>query len=643
MTTLVDGFGQAVEVSWRVTPLLAAFFLVRFGLRRLVAPRWIFAGWLLLAGLCLFPWRLPVAWHPLAERPQSAPAAAEMAEFQVNDRRPFGLSKAGPSVALRAVPIASPAPAPQARPEMARLTVWGSTVLAPASWVRTAALVWGVGVGLFLLFRVTSWARLRVELRRTRRPADPALIELVGQVAAETGLRRLPEVVVTPLVQTPAVFGCWRPTLLMPPGFAERVTVAELRWVIRHELAHLWRRDLLAQAWLQLALAVHWFNPLVWLAVRTARYDCELACDDLVLRRHARNAEERVAYGQTLLAVLGGIRRLPRLPAAVGIVENQKQFMRRIVRIAEPRQASWWRAACGVLILASVAVAGGTQPGAVAPAAKPPAGAVEADRMPDVSDLLTKADEVEPPRAPTFELCGVGRRWDVPVALVAVNGDLSAVIEGSRLLRYRVTRIDVESRTVVLQPMDGPVQTLSLEGTNLWSEPDMKLGLKDRIRMEEDLRRYVLSKRNIQNLATFRGPPSELSMVWSKVSREGQVETLTRYLEQGLAVQIIRFGSGRITAGGDRLLERQIRDLIRGKHQAFILSLSAEQREAYDEGRERAIAFTAPVPERAKQQALANEAKARREQVLANLTPEQKVLYDEWRSWLTPMEGARES
>src|SRR5690606_35874124 len=107
------------------------------------------------------------------------------------------------------------------------------------------------------------------------------------------------EIVITRAAGAPAIMGLLRPRLLIPDGYAEQLSDNELRLVIRHELGHWRRRDLVAQALLHAAAIVHWFNPLVWIAIRAASRDCELACDEFVLRR-ARPEESR-AYGATLL------------------------------------------------------------------------------------------------------------------------------------------------------------------------------------------------------------------------------------------------------------------------------------------------------------------------------------------------------
>ena len=61
--------------------------------------------------------------------------------------------------------------------------------------------------------------------------------------------------------------------------------------VLLHELAHLRRRDPLWQLVAHCGLALHWFNPLAWFAVRRLRIEQERACDDFVLRAGIRASE----------------------------------------------------------------------------------------------------------------------------------------------------------------------------------------------------------------------------------------------------------------------------------------------------------------------------------------------------------------
>ncbi len=81
----------------------------------------------------------------------------------------------------------------------------------------------------------------------------------------------------------PLVLGLFRPRIVIPADFYERYSEAEQRLVIAHELAHVRRGDLYANAVATALQIVFWFNPLIHWAARRMRFDQELACDVLVL------------------------------------------------------------------------------------------------------------------------------------------------------------------------------------------------------------------------------------------------------------------------------------------------------------------------------------------------------------------------
>jgi len=81
----------------------------------------------------------------------------------------------------------------------------------------------------------------------------------------------------------PLTWGTFRPVLFVPSGVADW-PAARRRMVICHELAHIARYDWLFQSCAELARAVYWFQPLVWVAARLLRQESEHACDDAVLQ-----------------------------------------------------------------------------------------------------------------------------------------------------------------------------------------------------------------------------------------------------------------------------------------------------------------------------------------------------------------------
>jgi beta-lactamase regulating signal transducer with metallopeptidase domain len=125
------------------------------------------------------------------------------------------------------------------------------------------------------------------------------LIDLLLRECDALRVGRRPKIREVPSLATPAVFGLLRHTICLPVNFVETLTEQELRWVLRHELAHIRRRDTGVMALAAVAQAIHWFNPLVWLTVRKLRAAIEAAADRLALGQPS--PAEAASYGQLLL------------------------------------------------------------------------------------------------------------------------------------------------------------------------------------------------------------------------------------------------------------------------------------------------------------------------------------------------------
>ena len=142
----------------------------------------------------------------------------------------------------------------------------------------TTLLFYGylAGAAAFLLYLGVSYALFRRTVRRWKRDVSRAdYAFLLCDTARELGVKE-PQMLVCEAITTPAVTGFFRPTLLLPH---ERYDLNDLRYILRHELCHLKRRDMLLKFILLLANTMHWFDPMVYLMLRQADEDIELACD----------------------------------------------------------------------------------------------------------------------------------------------------------------------------------------------------------------------------------------------------------------------------------------------------------------------------------------------------------------------------
>lgn len=199
----------------------------------------------------------------------------------------------------------------------------------------TTILFYGylAGAAAFLLYQGVSYALFRRTVRRWKRDVARAdYAAMLSDTAHDLGVSA-PEMIVCEAISTPAVTGLLRPRLLLPH---EHYDVQELRYILRHELCHLKRRDMLLKLVLLAANAMHWFNPVVYLMLRQVDEDIELACDSAAT--DGLELPERAAYSRTLLAaVQSSVRALPATTCFGGTVERLKRRITNVLGAQKKR------------------------------------------------------------------------------------------------------------------------------------------------------------------------------------------------------------------------------------------------------------------------------------------------------------------
>ena len=199
----------------------------------------------------------------------------------------------------------------------------------------TTILFYGylAGAAAFLLYEGVSYARFRRTVRRWSSRATRGDYRALLDETARSLNVAAPKMLICEAVTTPAVTGLFRPTLLLPH---ERYELPELRYILRHELCHLKRHDMLLKLVLLAANAMHWFNPVVYLMLRQADEDIELACDSAATDDLDR--AERAAYSRTLLAaVQSNVRALPATTCFGSTVERLKRRITNVLGAQKKR------------------------------------------------------------------------------------------------------------------------------------------------------------------------------------------------------------------------------------------------------------------------------------------------------------------
>lgn len=308
-------FQQVVSMSLTAGLVILAICAARLLLRQ--APKkfsyWLWAG---AAFRLVCPFSFPAAFSLLA----LAPAAQTVAETgpltEVSYLPGAGLPAAAPGVG------AADAVLPQAAGAGQALGLW-----------EVLGLVWLLGAAALLIGALVAYLRVK------------------RQVA--TAVKFAHNVYECGAFRSPFVLGFFRPKIYIPFGLEPR----QREHVLCHESAHIQRRDYLIKPLGFLLLAIHWFNPLVWLAFHLMSRDMEMSCDEKVLSQLGEEA--RREYSLSLLSI--GSRR--RFPAPNPLAFGETGVKERVVNVMKFRRAKRW-----VTVAAAVAVVAVTAACAANPA-----------------------------------------------------------------------------------------------------------------------------------------------------------------------------------------------------------------------------------------------------------------------------------
>ncbi len=273
---------------------------------------------LIAAGLCR---RRPAAvrsavWHVAIAAFLIAPALPAATRWAGAP----GWSVPAPISAAVLEPMPRPVPAPPvvrldpspglvAEPP-ARAVVRPPSARPPKLSAALGLFVWAAGSLAVAALWSLGLVRAGRLVRAARLPVAPGTIERVSDAGRRLGLRHAPPVRVSPTLRAPLVAGSLRPCLVLPPAFGGEEPGEAA--ILIHELAHIARRDTLAQASCEIVRALWWWHPFVWIAGEAARRAAEEACDDWAVALTG----ERETYAQALVSCAERLCRVAGIPAA---------------------------------------------------------------------------------------------------------------------------------------------------------------------------------------------------------------------------------------------------------------------------------------------------------------------------------------
>lgn len=294
-------FLKIVNMSIAASWLILAVVILRLVLKK--APKWInCALWAMVAERLICPISFESAWSLIPR--------AEVLPTEVISGPSFDVHTGFSAVDT------------QVNDDLGNRYFEGVTVAANhgVNLTTVIGILWLIGVLAFAIFAFVSYRKIYNKVR-------PSL-----------HLRE--NIWICDDIQTPFILGIFKPRIYIPSGTDEK----NLSPMIAHENAHLKRRDHWWKPLGYLVLAIHWFNPLVWLAYILLCRDIELACDEKVVRNLSK--AESIAYSEALLSCSVNRRTILVCPLAFGEV-GVKERVKRVLNYKKP---AFW------VIIASIAV-----------------------------------------------------------------------------------------------------------------------------------------------------------------------------------------------------------------------------------------------------------------------------------------------
>jgi len=193
-------------------------------------------------------------------------------------------------------------------------------------WITLGTLLWIIGVAVILIYAVFSYLRLK------KRISMATLIEK--------------NVYETDLIRSPFVCGLMKPKIYLPLS----LTGPEREYILCHEETHIKRFDYLVKPVAFFALALHWFNPLIWLCFSLMTRDMEMSCDERVIRR---SSNEIIAnYSGSLLALATPIK----LPSPSPLAFGESNVKARIDNVLNYKKPAFWVITASIMAVITLVV-----------------------------------------------------------------------------------------------------------------------------------------------------------------------------------------------------------------------------------------------------------------------------------------------
>lgn len=346
-------FGWVIRGSFMAGIMIVLVLMLQFLLKNKIEARWRYWLWFPVAIRLLLPWApesslslynvlsLEAIVPGIHQQTQVSPLWKETGRISsaIHVERSIHPEASGTSEV--------PAPSLESGPVQNSGYWWNG--FKQIGFTNILMSVWLAGVLLLAVKTVYDQLRLKQALRTGRKIDTPFLSAVFHETKQQLGVKQTVQFVASERIPGPAVVGFNKPAIVISPSLLITLQKDQLQYILAHEFAHIQRRDVAVNWLMHIILIIHWFNPLLWLAVHKARQDQEMACDAYALNR--MSPQQNNAYGQTIIHVLDHFSGNQRQPGLAGLSATHKQMKRRLTMIKHFHKKSYRLSILGMAMI----------------------------------------------------------------------------------------------------------------------------------------------------------------------------------------------------------------------------------------------------------------------------------------------------
>lgn len=199
------------------------------------------------------------------------------------------------------------------------------------SSITILSFIWLIGVLVTIIYIFLVYKKLRKRIYTENISNNTEFLTILNQCKNIMQIKKNVLIVETSIIKTPALFGYFKPIILIPKNIQDIISTDKLRYVFFHELSHLKRKDVITNWIITLLKVVYWFNPVVQYGLEKMKEDMEICCDSLALSY--TKDEEVKEYGFTIINMIDHFSNSIPLIGTTSIVNNKSEVRRRIIMI----------------------------------------------------------------------------------------------------------------------------------------------------------------------------------------------------------------------------------------------------------------------------------------------------------------------